>query len=74
MKNAQAYQVLKSQITALIDEWDPSGGALLEIAADVADNYPALSHISGLLVATHEQMVRLEYQNELLRQNDIPIE
>ena len=74
MKNAEAYQVLKSQITALINEWDESGGALLEIAADVADSYPSLSPVSGLLVASHEQMVMLEHRHDLLTKNGIAIE
>lgn len=74
MKNAKAYQSLKNQITTLLRGSDPSGAALLEIAADEADNYDALSHVAGLLSATHEQMVILEHRHELLKKNGIPIE
>ncbi|MEM8610715.1 MAG: hypothetical protein AAGF93_01760 [Cyanobacteria bacterium P01_H01_bin.105] len=73
MKNPSDYETLKNQIIALIDEWNPSGAALLEIAADVADLYPSLSPFSGLLSATHEQMVILEHREALLKKNGIPI-
>ena len=73
-QNPENYQTLKDQISNLIESYDPSGSALLEIAVDVADKYSALAHVSELLAASHSQMRVLEHRHALLKKHGIPIQ
>ncbi|NEZ67921.1 hypothetical protein D0962_35160 [Leptolyngbyaceae cyanobacterium CCMR0082] len=73
-QNPENHQALKDQISNLIESYDPSGSALLEIAVDVADRYSALAQVSELLAASHSQMRVLEHRHALLEKHGIPIQ
>ncbi|MEA5464619.1 hypothetical protein [Leptothoe sp. PORK10 BA2] len=67
-------QQLKQKLDQLIENYDPSGAALLNMVTDMAESYPALQHVAELLAVACSQMRILEHRHELLNKHGIPIE